>query len=1492
MLWSRRSNAPDTNASSAAAHLSSSSRPRTTSGGGLSTFTSAFGLTKTKSRERQHNTGTTSLPTWSLPNLQTVASTDPFAKPPVYVSKDKPEPPVPSLGAFKFPSPSAPRRHGDGSWRNGSTDAPLYLTDPGPPTSLSSSPEGSLSKLSPESGGYSSSPNRVRSTSPSWINLQRAPWLTTPTSGRLLGDSLEDPDTSRFNIAPATREGYTQSISFSESETHCHDDGDDDDDDDDWSDEGLVFHNGLTDSLHYVSANSSRYAASSRQPLPCPTTQRFMAGNVCRGPISNALAAVKIPAPRNLANPSNLKYEESKEEMETKQLHLSRSFHTLKKFPSLHRQLSLPDSIQKPRGRASVFDEGEQEKLLIRPSSPSSVNPSERISSMFSRSRTSSCTSIALDSATLRTVASSKHSRTTSHSDSELEFERSSCFRMSDPTKYHDVGLTQTSVEWRCGGGNPKECCGTRAIMGGIYTGRYECCAERTPGGENLRCCASFVGRLCGHPRVSIMRSPLPTRPGKDQNVSVPAMNTNSQPVQEPRQYVQSITSILPPFPELLGSPRRSNTSGSSTLSIVPDSGLPPPPPYASSCFAPILHTTSNVTTAGFQHRPSRESYEPSPTVQIEPFTPPRDGQMDFLEFGVERGEGGEETGQFHSSHPALQHSQSFADLGSRRSLLPELIQGSRGCPDTSVSNKEEREKFLTPPSSSSSASPLDRISFISAGSQIGLCNSNIPDVIPPRTVDPHVKLKHMRTASYSDSELKFKLSSRSGPTSKPTEHPINLTRATVARCCGTENREKCCGMRAKQEAYTGQHECYAETPSAKDARCCASFLESPCMRSDMSSTSAGSLSELQWPGIPKDVPDLAGGKRNQGLFHLSHASHGDSTGSIPFDDETKSIIQPETCGGMGLRLLTLQVSAVTAPVSGSLESPPRSLVDGQEYGSKPIISPAKLVEHPEETRVLAPPAPGPELYNSPKLEVVRARRPALNPWHHFSPYVVGFIRPLITTLNGPLFRGMLYLLQTVCSHQDTDAIWVSPNKPKDCNASHQNNLLVIIDLVEFGREICKYFQLAISGDERHSAASSSEAHETVKGANTPSSVQLAIEYRRDASFPPIGGPSRELPGACVLTVYGGGEGESGSKWRRQDKTFGPWDIGDRAKRFQSHSLRGSGWAGWSRVRGGGREVWRHPNTPTIIRRDINAMGSPPLCRYRPTLCRPSRRKPPKFKSCLLPSPHFRPFYRIPLPGLQGVKSHSGGFSWEPGGFQGGPLEPHFPGFGGLPNNSGLPNEGGTFWPEQDLGLEVLEGLDLVNDPFQILDAVEPAPNIPTGQFQYHDGGDSVVHQPGYAPPPPVPLSGNTQSSPSSAAWNAGFVAGCEFATHKRGGVIRRPEECGPEWDAGFVAGCTFATRTPAGSPSGEPRQPPDPTGSLAHVAPSMPVPTVPGDGAQSLPTPAGPSNLIAPPLPSHASQDLAAPVVNRQPHDQSSPSSTPTVTHDDIPNGCLSFAS
>ncbi|KAH7338137.1 hypothetical protein B0J17DRAFT_706555 [Rhizoctonia solani] len=218
--------------------------------------------------------------------------------------------------------------------------------------------------------------------------------------------------------------------------------------------------------------------------------------------------------------------------------------------------------------------------------------------------------------------------------------------------------------------------------------------------------------------------------------------------------------------------------------------------------------------------------------------------------------------------------------------------------------------------------------------------------------------------------------------------------------------------------------------------------------------------------------------------------------------------------------------------------------------------------------------------------------------------------------------------------------------------------------------------------------------------------------------------------------------------------------------------------------------------------------------------------------------------------GLPSFKGCSANFDWEPGGF-GGPFDPlDFTGLG-FPNNLDSMNGGTIPWFEQDPGSELLQGLELNNEPLQVyLDTIVPSANTPIPQPHYHDGGNPAVQQPTNVPSPPVPLAVNSNSSARQSEWNAGFVAGCGFANRASGGSVTHSQlrESSPEWNAGFVAGCTSTiTPTPAG--------PESPT--------VLPVPTVP-------------QSLV---------QDM-----HQQFQDQSSTSTTQTVIHSDILNDIQSI--
>ncbi|CCO34410.1 hypothetical protein BN14_08508 [Rhizoctonia solani AG-1 IB] len=98
-------------------------------------------------------------------------------------------------------------------------------------------------------------------------------------------------------------------------------------------------------------------------------------------------------------------------------------------------------------------------------------------------------------------IAFSRHARTESYSDSELDFD--SARAKPKLTRHQHVKSTQTAVAWRCGSGNHEKCCGTRSLQQGHNIGQFKCCVERTPSGKVARCCASYVGMPCERPRVS-----------------------------------------------------------------------------------------------------------------------------------------------------------------------------------------------------------------------------------------------------------------------------------------------------------------------------------------------------------------------------------------------------------------------------------------------------------------------------------------------------------------------------------------------------------------------------------------------------------------------------------------------------------------------------------------------------------------------------------------------------------------------------------------------------------------------------------------------------------------------------------------------------------------------------------------------------------------------------------------------------------------------------
>ncbi|KAG8718623.1 hypothetical protein FRC09_012373 [Ceratobasidium sp. 395] len=263
-------------------------------------------------------------------------------------------------------------------------------------------------------------------------------------------------------------------------------------------------------------------------------------------------------------------------------------------------------------------------------------------------------------------------------------------------------------------------------------------------------------------------------------------------------------------------------------------------------------------------------------------------------------------------------------------------------------------ERFPTPPASAppSSPSPLTRLSSMSTSSLTSSCSSLVPEVVPG-TISSRVEFsRHVRSGSYSDSELDFdekrprasgkaksKLNGSGSGSLLPRTEKTTSTSTSIAWRCGSGNAQKCCGTRSLAEGpNTGGWKCCAErAPSGKHARCCASFVGRPCERARVSSTSSASvheaakalkrqrsfhLSSLPGIGAASGLPGMGSGpasgsgssaavsasasgnsgsaagatgtpthgKRNR-FFHRPHTSHGKSTSYTLAEDDTRSVL-------------------------------------------------------------------------------------------------------------------------------------------------------------------------------------------------------------------------------------------------------------------------------------------------------------------------------------------------------------------------------------------------------------------------------------------------------------------------------------------------------------------------------------------------------------------------------------------------------------------------
>ncbi|CAE6517272.1 unnamed protein product [Rhizoctonia solani] len=285
-----------------------------------------------------------------------------------------------------------------------------------------------------------SSPSRLRPTASPRLpsSPPASPTLFSPTFPARLSEDSEDLDNYHFTIAPRIQESDAQSISFSELGIQLADD-------DVWSDDGVTFHHGPTDSPRY---------GPSRRPPPSPTSLPFMAGNARR-----------------------------------------RMNHDMVYPSGVH---TIPMADKRALAKLGKDQVGKEEDAVV----GVELGPSTRIpiEEEHDHASTSSESSLAPDAVPPQTISShvafSKHARTASYSDSELDLDMSSRVKARS-------NQTQTAVAWRCGAGNHEKCCQTRAMQS-THPGQYKCCAERTVAGKHARCCASYIGRPCEHrPRVS-----------------------------------------------------------------------------------------------------------------------------------------------------------------------------------------------------------------------------------------------------------------------------------------------------------------------------------------------------------------------------------------------------------------------------------------------------------------------------------------------------------------------------------------------------------------------------------------------------------------------------------------------------------------------------------------------------------------------------------------------------------------------------------------------------------------------------------------------------------------------------------------------------------------------------------------------------------------------------------------------------------------------------
>ncbi|KAG9090048.1 hypothetical protein FS749_000858 [Ceratobasidium sp. UAMH 11750] len=341
--------------------------------------------------------------------------------------------------------------------------------------------------------------------------------------------------------------------------------------------------------------------------------------------------------------------------------------------------------------------------------------------------------------------------------------------------------------------------------------------------------------------------------------------------------------------------------------------------------------------------------------------------------------------------------------------------------PLSSIEEQFPTPPASAPPSSPSPVHPLTRLSSLSTGSLTSSCSSLAPEVVSNRMSSRVEFSRHVRSGSYSDSELdleekrprapgKSKLNG-SGPLLPRPKTSSASTSTSVAWRCGSGNSQKCCATRSLTDGQNvGGWKCCAErAPGGKHARCCASFVGRPCERARVSSTSSASvheaakalkrqrslhLSSLSGIGSALGSGSGAGtststssssggtstinapGKRNR-FFHRPHTSHGKSTSYTLVEDDTRSILSVKSKEDPGPSSSVSPDDVFGPRPVTSVASPPMSPLGRQEFRSKYILSPAKLHDHLKEALVHPPvpaAAPAEPGLRSPRLEPSRQR--------------------------------------------------------------------------------------------------------------------------------------------------------------------------------------------------------------------------------------------------------------------------------------------------------------------------------------------------------------------------------------------------------------------------------------------------------------------------------------------------------------------------------------